>query len=459
MITLAYVAIDKFNGLHKGDAQRLTHINFASAVVKDGKASIEHWTNCKGVLAFLKTRGNIKVSFTVGGLGAGGFSQAVATAESREVFAQSLVDIMNDFEFDGIDLDWEYPDDKIKYTALVSLLREKMGSKKLLTMAAGALASCVKGLEIDKLSQLMDFFNIMTYDMMNPSIVSHHTSLYESFLSPSMYGDEAVQLYQIAGIPKEKLVIGAAFYARIYKNVDGINLPSNGDPSDYLSGGYAGTLDFIEKAGGFSYDEKAEAPYVYNVQTREFITFDNPRSIKAKVDYVQSRGLGGIMFWEYLSDDEDSTLLKAIQEQKEYLAAMNTFVTDTPVFLCSSNNHTETVLMEATLKSNHVPVMINRRNAGDALMVYMAMSSTQADLYVPSKLYEKAKMLLSAEVDRVEDTEPDEDFLEYAEQTNLTRRSNAIAFVFLLYVLPIIVAVAFVLWSIARGDFWLWLFW
>ena len=325
MITLAYVAVGKFDGLRDGDAQRLTHINFASAVVKDGKACIEHWTNCEKVRAFLKARGDIKVSLTVGGLGEGGFSQAVADAESREVFAQSLVDIMNDFEFDGIDLDWEYPDDKIKYTALVSLLREKIGSKKLLTMAAGALESCVKGLEIDKLSQLMDFFNIMTYDMMNQSIVSYHTSLYESFLSHSMYADEGVQLYHEAGIPKDKLIIGAAFYARIYRNADGINRSSNGDSSDYLGGGYSGTLDFVEKAGGFSYDEKAEAPYAYNTQTREFITFDNPRSVKAKVDYVQSKGLGGIMFWEYCSDDEDSTLLKAIHEQKEYLATMKSF--------------------------------------------------------------------------------------------------------------------------------------
>jgi len=314
MITLAYIVADKFNGLRKGDAQRLTHINFSFAIVKDGKASVEHWKNSNKIRAFLKNRGNLKVSLSVGGLGAGGFTPAVANAKSREVFAQSLVDIMNDFRFDGIDLDWEYPDDKEKYTVLVSLLRGKMGSQKLLTMAAGALESCVKDLELEKLSELMDFFGIMTYDMMSQSVVSHHTSLYASDISPTMYADKAIQLYHEAGVPKEKLLLGSAFYARVFNNVDGINCLTDGMPSTYLSGGYTGIQSFIEKAGDFSYDEQAQAPYVYDALKKALITFDNPRSIAAKVDYVRREKLAGIMFWEYESDDENSTLLKAIDD-------------------------------------------------------------------------------------------------------------------------------------------------
>ena len=314
MITLAYVVADKFHGLRPGDALRLTHINFSFAIVKDGRASVDHWKNSEEIRTFLKRRGHIKVSLSVGGLGAEGFSPAVTDAESREIFAQSLIDIMDDFGFDGIDLDWEYPDDRVRYTALVRLLREKMGSKKLLTMAAGALESCVKDLELDKLSELMDFFGIMTYDMMSESTVSHHTSLYASDTSPSMYGDKAIRLYHAAGVPKEKLLLGSGFYARVFKDVGGINCPTDENPAGYLSGGYAGTLDFIKKSGGFSYDEQAQAPYAYDALERTFITFDNPRSLNAKIDYVKREGLAGIMFWEYGSDDGDSTLLKAISE-------------------------------------------------------------------------------------------------------------------------------------------------
>jgi chitinase len=336
MIIAAYMGEGRFKGLRNDDAQKLTHVNFAFARVKDGKASIEHWKNSENVCKFIREKGNIKVVLSIGGWGAGGFSPAVATAERLEIFSQSLVDIVNDYGFDGVDLDWEYPcsgtagieysvDDKPNFTAWVALLREKLGKDKIVSMAAGASESCANDLEIDKLVGLMDFFNIMTYDMAGWSLsrgepsplrgsveyTSHHTSLYESEISHSMYGDKAMRLYEAAGIPREKLILGAAFYSRIFKNVDGINCQSDGEVPGF-SGGYPDTLAKVEEAGGLLYDEKAEAPYAYNAKERTFITFDNERSLKAKHKYAKSQGLGGVMFWEYSCDDENSSLVSAL---------------------------------------------------------------------------------------------------------------------------------------------------
>ena len=323
MIVSGYISENRFSGLRLGDEKRLTHVNFAFAVVKDGNGSVDHWENTEAVRAFLKNKGSIKALLSVGGWGAGGFSPAVATAEGREKFAQSLVDIMDDFGFDGIDLDWEYPcdgiagiefspEDKPNFTLAVKLLREKMGSGKVLSMAAGALQSCVDNLEIDKLVGPMDLFNIMTYDMASWSCTGHHTSLYESDISHSMCGDKAIRMYEKAGVPHEKLTLGSAFYARVYSSVYGMNVPSDGNPPGF-SGGFADTMSRVKAAGGISYDEKAEAPYACDVAKKSFITFDNERSIKAKREYVKSKGLAGIMFWEYSCDD-DGTLLKAMTE-------------------------------------------------------------------------------------------------------------------------------------------------
>jgi chitinase len=69
----------------------------------------------------------------------------------------------------------------------------------------------------------------------------------------------------------------------------------------------------VEAAGGLSYDEKAEAPYAYNTKEKTFITFDNPRSLKAKHGFVKNKGLAGLMFWEYSCDDEQSTLLRSFK--------------------------------------------------------------------------------------------------------------------------------------------------
>jgi len=322
VIVSAYIGQDRFTGLRNDDASKLTHVNFAFALVKDGKASVSHWKNGENVRRFIREKGSIKAVLSIGGWGAGGFSPAVATAERREIFAQSLADIVNDYGFDGADLDWEYPcdgsagiefspDDKPNFTALVSLLREKLGKDKIVSMAAGASESCVRSLEIDKLVPLMDLFNIMTYDMAKWSAASHHTSIYESDISHSMYGDKAIKLYREAGVPKEKITLGSAFYARIFHNVDGINCAANGEAPGF-SGGYPDTMAKVNAAGGLLYDEKAEAPYAYNAKERTFITFDNERSLKAKRKYVKTEGLAGIMFWEYSCDDSQSTLLNAV---------------------------------------------------------------------------------------------------------------------------------------------------
>jgi chitinase len=126
-----------------------------------------------------------------------------------------------------------------------------------------------------------------------------------------MYGDKAVRLYREAGAPKEKLILGSAFYGRIFKNVDGINSETKGEAPGFTRG-YPDTMAQVNAAGGLLYDEKAEAPYAYNGQERTFITFDNERSLKAKRKYVKTQGLGGIMFWEYSQDDVNSTLVNAL---------------------------------------------------------------------------------------------------------------------------------------------------
>lgn len=321
MIIAAYIAEEKFQGLRSGDAGKLTHVNFAFAVVVDGRGSVSHWKNPENVREFVRNKGEIKALLSVGGWAAGGFSPAVSTPEKREIFAQSLVDIVNDFGFDGIDMDWEYPcddiagieaspEDKPNYTAFMQLLREKLGNDRLVTMAAGGMQSCVDNLEIPKLVELMDFINIMTYDLCPWDYVSYHPSLYPSDITKNRDGSTIMDMYENAGVSRDKLVIGAAFYGRIYKDVDGLDKPAT---VPGFTEGYDDSMNMANEAGGFSYDEKAEAAYAYNNKERTLVSFENPRTLKAKMDYVKSTGLAGIMFWEYSHDTADSTLLNALK--------------------------------------------------------------------------------------------------------------------------------------------------
>jgi len=144
---------------------------------------------------------------------------------------------------------------------------------------------------------------------------------------------------------------------------------------------------------------------------------------------------------------DDYEEYRDILDYKEYLEFKKQQSADTPAFLCSANSNMEVNILESLLKSNNIPVLVQWRNGGDALMVYMAMSSSGADLYVPSKLLEKAKTLLSnmqVSADTTDSKDEDNDFSEYAKRKNIERSTNAKNLVILLVAIIVISLLYFV---------------
>ena len=248
--------------------------------------------------------------------------------------AESAVDNLSGHPFDGIDLDWEYPcyaeagihadpADKTNFTLLLRELRETLdrkgaadGRHYLLTIAAGADQYYVDGTEMDQASELLDFVQLMTYDMRGgfQTLTGHHTNLY----TPTgdlfrISVDASVKLFLKAGVPKEKIVIGGAFYSRMWKDVPdrnrGLYQMAPG------SGGYGpefGRLasEYIGKNGFVRYwDDEARAPYLFDGST--FISYDDETSLRHKCGYVMEKGLAGLMFWEY-GCDKTGRLLEAV---------------------------------------------------------------------------------------------------------------------------------------------------
>lgn len=125
---------------------------------------------------------------------------------------------------------------------------------------------------------------------------------------------------------------------------------------------------------------------------------------------------------------------------------------DIPAFLCSVNNHTEADMVEALLKSNYIPVWRKLRSGGDIAMVYMAVYFSGADLYVPSKLLEKAKMLLSDDrifdeaddINETKDIEESDDISELLAQVAKERRARAwsLLALFIILLVPLLFALA-----------------
>jgi chitinase len=213
------------------------------------------------------------------------------------------------------------PEDYNNFTDLVQQLRKTLGKPAIITFAAGGFNTYLqKSVDWGKVMKEVDYVNLMSYDLINgyATETGHHTALY-STPNQGESTDNAVQYLLKIGVNPKKIIIGAAFYARVWENVPATN---NGL---YQSGKFKQGIsyrDFPErlsaKSGYTSYwDDIAKAPYSYNATEKKFATYDDERSIELKTKYVINKGLGGIMFWEITSDIHKGGLVDVINKTKE----------------------------------------------------------------------------------------------------------------------------------------------
>lgn len=352
-------------------ASRLTHINYAFANVQNGVialgdpyADIDRWypgdcwnPGCRRGsferLRILKQQHpHLRTLISVGGwTWSGSFSDAVLTPAARATFAQSIVDFVDLHEFDGADIDWEYPvsgglpgnrtrpQDRQNYTAFLLELRQRFtarsattGKTYLLTIAAPANPAIIANYEPALIHPVLDWINLMTYDLRGPwgdPFTGFNAPLYGDPLEPvgepvrSQWNvAAAVQNWLALGVPAHKLHLGMAFYGRGFGGVaagspDGLYATYTGpaSPGTWEDGvfDYTDLAANHENAPGWtrSWHATTRVPWLWNRAQRKFIGYDDPRSIAEKAWYLQQWGLGGAMFWE-LSGDRNAALLATI---------------------------------------------------------------------------------------------------------------------------------------------------
>lgn len=327
-------------GYYAGDAEsvsaypieKLTHIIFSFCHLKGNKISVDNFKDTLTIrkLVSLKKRNPaLKVILSLGGWGGcEKCSDVFSTDAGRNEFAMSVKRVNDYFKTDGIDLDWEYPaiegfpahafkaEDKHNFTLLVEALRKQLGSRQEISFAAGGFTKYLdESIEWDKVIPMTDKINLMTYDLVNgnSTITGHHTPLYST---PGQIEsvDHAVKYLDSIGVPKNKMIIGAAMYARIFDTEQdaGNGLYQKGKFDKGISYSKL-NKDSLQKAGFVSYwDDTAKAPYMYSASKKQLITFDDEKSMTLKTKYVLNNHLGGIMFWQLGDDKPVNGLLDAI---------------------------------------------------------------------------------------------------------------------------------------------------
>jgi chitinase len=313
-------------------------------------------------LRALKSRyPNLKVMISLGGwTGSQHFSDMAVTPESRTAFVSSCVDLFLKGNlpraegaggpgaaaglFDGIDIDWEFPGacgntcdfrpaDGANFTSLVqefrrqlAALRQQSGKRYWLTMAASATPDVSAHLELSRIQASLDFLNLMAYDVHGTwdRTTNFHAPLFRSPGDPArdqgLTISEAVQGYLEGGVPASKLVLGTPFYGRGWGGVprtrNGLYQSNTGPAEGSVGPGFENFAVLQAKlaAGGWvrSYDRTVQNAWLYNPATREFWSYDDEATQRARAAFVKAKKLGGMMIWELGGDARNGALIQAI---------------------------------------------------------------------------------------------------------------------------------------------------
>ncbi|WP_199920434.1 glycoside hydrolase family 18 chitinase [Streptomyces katrae] len=339
-----------------GSAAKITHINYAFGNVQGGKCTIgdayadydkaytadqsvdgvaDNWDQpLRGnfnQLRKLKAKyPNIKVLWSFGGwTWSGGFGQAAANPAA---FADSCYSLVEDPRwadvFDGIDIDWEYPNacglscdtsGAASLKNVLSALRTKFGSSNLVTAAISADGS--NGGKLDAAdyagaSQYVDFYNVMTYDFFGawaaqgPTAPHSPLTSYTGIPIAGFNSEAAITKLKGKGIAGSKLNLGIGFYGRGWTGVT--QDAPGGTASGPAQGTYEQGIEDYKVLKGSCPATGTVAGTAYAKCGSNWWSYDTPATIAGKMNWTKQQGLRGAFYWEFSGDTANGELASAV---------------------------------------------------------------------------------------------------------------------------------------------------
>lgn len=275
----------------------------------------------KGCLSNLKTvkvhNPHIKTLLSIGGGGNGSapLPTVAGSAEARSRFAWTARELLDIYELDGIDVDWEHPSSAQQgsdYVKLLALLRDEFPAPEyLLTSALPAGEWVLKKINLREAAKYLDYINLMTYDFAGPwtSICGHHAQLY----TPKHPHDDANRIscssavaYTTShGVPSNKLLLGIPCYGRSFLGAKKVGDTFHGH------GGDDGTFEYQNlprSKASVKFDDNVGGAYCVGGDGG-FVSYDDPKSVGMKAEFAKQQKLGGMFYWTGTGDTNDGRSL------------------------------------------------------------------------------------------------------------------------------------------------------
>ncbi|WP_369149469.1 glycosyl hydrolase family 18 protein [Streptomyces sp. R44] len=344
------------NIVTSGSASKITHINYAFGNVTGGKCTIgdsyadydkaytadqsvdgvaDTWDqplrgNFNQLRKLKKAYPNIKILWSFGGwTWSGGFGQAV---QNPAAFAQSCYDLVEDPRwadvFDGIDLDWEYPNacglscdtsGAASFKNMMQAMRAKFGANALVTAAVTADASAggkIDAADYAGAAQYMNWFNVMTYDFFGawaaqgPTAPHSPLTSYAGIPQAGFNSAEAIAKFKAKGVPANKLLLGIGFYGRGWTGVT--QSAPGGTATGPAQGTYEQGIEDYKVLRNSCPANGTVAGTAYAHCGTNWWSYDTPATVNSKMSWAKNQGLGGAFFWEFSGDTGNGELVGAI---------------------------------------------------------------------------------------------------------------------------------------------------
>ncbi|PIL27429.1 hypothetical protein GSI_10577 [Ganoderma sinense ZZ0214-1] len=260
---------------------------------------------------------NLKTLLSVGGwtYSQAGHFNFITDDTKRQQFVTSAVQLVEDYGFDGIDLDFEYPSTDALGSGFSSLITElrtafdALATRKgdtvpyQITIATSAGLANYENLKFSEMDSKLSFWNLMAYDYAGSWLTwsDNQANLYGGART-NVSTDKAVKDYVSRGATISKINMGIPLYGRAFEQTAGLGQPYNGiGPGTVEAGVYS--YKFLPLAGATVIENTTDvSSYSYDSSTQELVSYDTPDIAKLKAQYVESQGLAGSMFWDLSTD-------------------------------------------------------------------------------------------------------------------------------------------------------------